>query len=195
MRFKETKLQELEKKKAEEEISFRIATTRPRNGARPRSSLGLRQHRPKSAMSTLESMYTPQSDNRQALHIPRQTKSFDVAIQCGRLFDDVDPSFAPRLRKLRAKQLEESIAVRLDEEHTRKETIRSRRNPQRERFQSLAYGRFVASVRREEPHAVSQYRHARGSSMRASTGGRGSIGGSRRSSGSGVGPSWLDRSA
>ena len=195
MRFKETKLQEMEKKKTDEEISFRIATTRPRNGARPRSSLGLRQHRPKSAMSTLESIYAPQAENRQALHIPRQTKSFDLAVQAGRLFDDVDPSFAPRLEKLRARQLEDSIAVRLDEEHNRMETIRSRRNPQRERFQSLAYGRFVASVRREEPHAVSQYRHARGSTMRASTGGRGSMGSSRRSNGSGGGLSWLDRSA
>ena len=195
MSFKDTKLQDMEKKKTAEEISFRTATTRPRNGARPRSSLGLRQHRPKSAMSTLESMYAPQSENRQALHIPGQTKSFNLAIQCGRLFDDVDPSHASRLGKLRASQLEESIAVRLDEEHNRMDTIRSRRHGQRERFQSLAYGRFVASVRREEPHAVSQYRHARGSTMRATTGGRGSMSGSRRSNGSGGGLSWLDRSA
>ena len=191
MRYKETKLQELEQRKAEEERLQRIATTRPRNGARPRSSLGLREHRPKSAMSTLESIYTPHSENRKALHLPRHTKSFDLAIQCGRLFDDVDPSFAPRQARLKEKELEESIAVRLETEHERRETIRARRAPQRDRFQSLAYGRFVASVRREEPHALNQYRAARASrsgyrmSSRSS-----SMNGSRRSNMSAGRMSW-----
>ena len=102
---RESLREEMEQRKAEEERLQRVATTRPRNGARPRSSLGLRQHRPKSAMSTLESIYAPHSENRKALHIPRQTKSFDLAIQCGRLFDDVDPTFAPRQARLREKQL------------------------------------------------------------------------------------------
>lgn len=192
MRYKETKLHEMENMKAEEERLQLVATTRPRNGARPRSSLGLREHRPKSAMSTLESIYAPHSENRKALHIPRQTKSFDLAVQCGRLFDDVDPSFAPRLARLREKQLEDSIAVRLQKEQERKETIRSRRTPQRERFQSLAYGRFVASVRREEPHAVSQYRAARASRSgysRMSSRGS-SMNGSRRSNTSAGRMSW-----
>ncbi len=192
MRYKETKLHEMEKMKAEEERLQRVVTTRPRNGARPRSSLGLREHRPKSAMSTLESIYTPHAENRKALHIPRQPKSFDLAIQCGRLFDDVDPSFAPRLARLREKQLEDSIAVRLEQEQVRKETIRARRTPQRERFQSLAYGRFVASVRREEPHAVSQYRSARATrSGYSRMGSRGSsMNGSRRSNTSAGRMSW-----
>jgi hypothetical protein len=181
----------MERKKAEEELLQRTATTRPRKGARARSSLGLREHRPKSAMSTLESIYTPHVENRKALHIPRQTKSFDLAIQSGRIFDDVDPSFAARQARLREKQLEQSIARRLELEHDRRETIRARRTPQRERFQSLAYGRFVASVRREEPHAVSQYRSARTSTSTRRMSGRGSsMNGSQRSNGSAGRLSW-----
>lgn len=189
MPFKETKLAEMEQKRAEEARLLRTATTRPRSGEPRRSSLGLRERRPKSAMSTLESFYAPHAENRKALHVPRQTKHFDTSVQSGRMFDDVDPSFAARRARSREKQLAESIAVRLETEHRRKDTVRARRESQRERFQSLAYGRFVASVRREEPHALSQYRAARASRSGTRIGGS-SVNGSRRSNSSASRLSW-----
>ena len=165
MRFKDAKLQEMEDAKAEEDRLSRTVVHRlsaSQNGE-PRSKVlrkGARR-RPQSAMSSLESFYVPRAENRQALHVPKQTKSFDLAVQQGRLFDELDLGYKPRLARWREKQLEKSVAVRIELEHERTERIRKRRDPQRERFQSLAYGRFVSAVRREEPHALTQYREAR----------------------------------
>ena len=54
------------------------------------------------------------------------------------------------------KRLRETVAHRVETDRTYVDTVRRRRDAQRERFDTLAYSRYIAAVRRQELHAVTR---------------------------------------
>ena len=107
--------------------------------------------------SRLEDIYAPKHENRRAMKQPHRTRSFDLALRRNQEFDAIDPKVGAFNRSFVQKALEETVAHRVSVDRSHRSKVASHREGQRERFNSLAYSRFIAAVRRREPHAVARW--------------------------------------
>ena len=115
-------------------------------------------------MSSLEHFMVPHREKRRASRVPGR-RSFDLALRKNQEFDDIDPAVGRFNRSCEEQRLRETIAHRQQLDDSHRQRVRGRRDAEREKFNTLAYSRYVAAVRRKEPHAVTRWKSSRTSSQ------------------------------
>ena len=148
--FRERKLAEME----EMSRMGQAQNKRSRPASAPDSWRETQQMRPTSAMTKLETIFLPPTENRAAVRAPRHTRAFTLALSRNKTFCELDRSYQQWERRWHGEQLAKSKTSRKSMDAQQLRDTQSRRSVQRERFQTMAYSRFVAAARRKEPHAV-----------------------------------------
>jgi hypothetical protein len=132
----------------------RSARSRPRTaGGDANNRSGVDRRRPASAggvnltFSQLETILAPRPANRTAVRGPNVSSSFDLALRNNREFDAIDPKVIAFNKSQVNKALQETVQHRIKLDRSHRSDVRERRDMQRDRFNTLAYSRFIAAVR------------------------------------------------